>query len=124
MNYLAVALGGALGAMARFWVYNASVKWLKHEFPYATLLVNVLGSFAIGVFFVLIAERSEIPAEMRSFLVVGFLGAFTTFSTFSLDAVSLMQEGDYGMAFVYIVSSVLICLLAAWLGLSLARQIF
>lgn len=124
MHYLAVAFGGALGAMARFWVYNALLRWSGSGFPWATLLVNVLGSLALGFLFVIFAERALISPEWRSLLGVGFLGAFTTFSTFSVDALGLFLQGAWAMALVYILASVLVCLCAAGLGLWLARWLF
>jgi CrcB protein len=112
MHWLAVAVGGALGAMARYavsiWVFNYS----SDKFPYATLSVNVLGSFIMGILFVIIVERAALPAEMRSLLMVGFLGAFTTFSTFSLDALSLWQNGHLFVALVYVLATVILCLVA------------
>jgi CrcB protein len=124
MPYLAVAIGGALGAMARFWVYNAFLKMTGDRWPWATFTVNVLGSFLIGIFFVMVVEKSELAPEVRSVLLVGFLGAFTTFSTFSLDAFSLFQQGETLAGLTYIVGSVLVCLLAVWGGLALARLVF
>ena len=124
MTWLAVALGGALGAMSRYWVYNAFLGWNGNRFPHATLAVNVLGSFLIGLAFVLLTERVQIGPEWRGFVTVGFLGAFTTFSTFSLDALGLMGQGHYGAALAYILGSVLLCLLAAAAGLGLAREFF
>ena len=124
MTWLAVALGGALGAMSRYWVYNAFLGWSGDRFPYATLTVNVLGSFLIGLAFVLLTERAQIGPEWRGFVTVGFLGAFTTFSTFSLDALGLIGQGQYGAVLAYILGSVLLCLLAAAAGLGLAREFF
>jgi fluoride exporter len=122
VTYLAVAFGGALGAMSRFWVYNAFLNWTDDKFPYATLIINILGSFLIGLAFVLITERAQIGPEWRGIITVGFLGAFTTFSTFSLDVVGLIEQGQSGSALVYILSSVVVCIIAAWLGLTLARE--
>lgn len=124
IHYLMVALGGALGAMSRFWVYNALLRWSGGGFPWATFTVNVLGSFLLGLVFVLLAERGTLAPEWRSLAAVGFLGAFTTFSTFSVDALNLFQQGAWGMALGYILSSVLVCLLSAGLGLALGRVIF
>jgi len=121
MAYLAVALGGALGALARYWMYNAWIKLAENAFPYITLLVNVIGSLLIGIAFVLLVERNLIGLEWRNVITVGFLGAFTTFSTFSLDALGLLEQGQISLALVYILSSVIICLLAAWLGISVTR---
>jgi len=121
MHWLAVAVGGALGAMARYavsiWVFNYS----SDKFPYATLSVNVLGSFMMGILFVIIVERAALPAEMRSLLMVGFLGAFTTFSTFSLDALSLWQNGHLFVALVYVLATVVLCLVAISSSIWLAR---
>ena len=124
MTYLAVALGGALGALARYWTYDLFVHITDSKFPFATFTVNVLGSFLIGVVFVMITERADMGPEVRGVVTVGFLGAFTTFSTFSLDTIGLIEQGQLINAFVYVLSSVLLCIIAAWLGLSLARLLF
>jgi fluoride exporter len=123
MMYLAVAFGGALGAMSRYWVYNVFPGWADAKFPYATFTVNVLGSFLIGIAFIVITERAQISPEWRGIITVGFLGAFTTFSTFSMDTLGLIQQAQYWTALIYIMSSVLICIFAAWLGLTMAREL-
>lgn len=123
MSYLAVAFGGALGALSRYWMYNAWTKFSESQFPYVTLLVNVAGSLLIGVAFVLLVERGEIGLEWRNVINVGFLGAFTTFSTFSLDALGLLEQGQISLALIYIISSVVICIFAAWLGIAATRLI-
>lgn len=120
MQYLMVAIGGALGAMARFWVYNALLRW-SGGFPWATLAVNIIGSLLLGLVFVLIADRVVMAPALRGLIAVGFLGAFTTFSTFSLDALGLIQQGAWGQALGYIAASVLVCLLAAAAGVTLGR---
>ena len=121
MNWIAVAVGGALGAMARYavstWIFQVS----SHKFPYATLTVNVLGSFVMGILFVIIIERSALPVEMRSLWMIGFLGAFTTFSTFSLDALGLWQNGHLFMALLYVLATVVLCLLAISSSIWLTR---
>ena len=121
MNWIAVAVGGALGAMARYavstWIFQVS----SHKFPYATLTVNVLGSFVMGILFVIIIERSALPVEMRSLWMIGFLGAFTTFSTFSLDALGLWQNGHLFMALLYVLATVILCLLAISSSIWLTR---
>ena len=121
MHWLAVAIGGALGAMARYavstWIFNAT----SHKFPYATLSVNVLGSFVMGILFVFIVERAALPAEMRGLLMIGFLGAFTTFSTFSLDALGLWQNGHLFLALVYVLATVVLCIVAISCAIWLAR---
>ena len=124
MTYLAVACGGALGAMSRYWVYSAFVKASESKFPFATLTVNIAGSFLIGIAFVLITERAEIGPEWRGLITVGFLGAFTTFSTFSMDTIGLLEQGQIASAITYVLSSVLVCIIAAWLGLTFSRVFF
>ena len=121
MQWLAVALGGALGSMARYalstWVFQVS----SHKFPYATLTVNILGSFVMGILFVVIVERAALPQEMRSLLMIGFIGAFTTFSTFSLDALGLWQNGHLFMALIYTLATVILCLIAISSAIWLTR---
>jgi CrcB protein len=123
MTYLAVAFGGALGAMSRYWVYNSYAD-LDSRFPWATLTVNILGSFLIGMAFILITERLEMGPYWRGVVTVGFLGAFTTFSTFSMDTIGLLEQGQVASAIIYVLSSVVVCIIAAWLGLSLAKLLF
>lgn len=124
MTYLAVAFGGALGAMSRYWVYNAFVRASTSTYPWATLTVNIAGSFLIGIAFVLLTERTDIGPEWRGLITVGFLGAFTTFSTFSMDTIGLLEQGQVVAAISYVLSSVVVCIIAAWLGLLLSRVIF
>jgi CrcB protein len=121
MHWLVVAVGGALGAMARYAVSILIFNVSSDKFPYATLTVNVLGSFIMGILFVIIVERAALPAEMRGLLMVGFLGAFTTFSTFSLDALNLWQNGHLFLALVYVIATVVLCLVAISCSIWLAR---
>ena len=123
MSYFAVAFGGALGALSRYWMYNAWIRFSESQFPYVTLIVNVIGSLLIGVTFVQLLERTHNGLEWRNIINVGFLGAFTTFSTFSLDALGLLEQGEISLAIIYIISSVVICILAAWLGIAVARLV-
>lgn len=122
MQYLIVAAGGALGAMARFWVYNATAI-RGHKPAWATFGINASGAFLIGLFFVLLTERGSLQPELRNLIIVGFLGAFTTYSTYSLDAFQLLEQGETGIALLYLLGTMLVCLLATWLGLTLARSI-
>ena len=121
MHWIAVAVGGAFGAVARYaistWIFDST----SHKFPYATLSVNVLGSFVMGIFFVLILEKGLLPPEWRGVLMIGFLGAFTTFSTFSLDALGLWQNGHLFLALVYALGTVVLCLAAITVAVRLTR---
>ncbi len=120
LQYLLVAGGGALGAMARHWVYNA--RPLPGQLSaLATFLINVAGSLLIGVMYVLVTEKAHLSPEWRSLVSVGFLGAFTTYSTYSLDALQLLQQGALGTALLYLVGTMLVCLLAVYAGVQLTR---
>jgi CrcB protein len=122
-HYLLVAVGGALGAMARYWVYNAG-PFTAQQSALATFSINVAGSFLIGVAYVLLVEKSGMEAQWRSLVTVGVLGAFTTYSTYSLDALRMLELGQYGEALLYLLGTLLVCLLAASAGLALTRIVF
>jgi CrcB protein len=122
MTYFWVAFGGALGSVARYACSGAAVRWLGAGFPYATLFVNVAGSFAIGLLATLAASngRPLLDIDARAFLLVGVLGGFTTFSTFSLETLNLARSGALGAAGANIALSVVLCLFGAWLGFAAA----
>jgi CrcB protein len=120
---IAIAAGGALGALLRFWMSNGIYAWLGRGFPYGTLAVNVLGSLLMGFLYILMIERLAVAAEWRGFALIGLLGAFTTFSTFSIETLNLLEQADYAKALGNMVSSVVACIGAAFLGVTLARQL-
>lgn len=120
-SVIAVAVGGALGAVSRYSLGLAVVSIMGSRLPWATLGVNLLGSFLIGVVVVAIGDRAVVSELWRPLLVVGFLGAFTTFSSFSLDTLLLLQQGHYNSAFGYIAVSVGACLAATLAGMQLAK---
>ena len=130
MQWLAIALGGALGAMARYAVTIQCASWMSSSvvmnarFPLGTLVVNVLGSALIGVCYVLIIEKGALAAEWRHILMVGFLGAFTTFSTFSLDALNMWQNGHQFLALSYVSITFVASLVAVAIGASLTLRFF
>lgn len=122
---LAIALGGSFGAVFRFLVASGMSQWLGREFPYGTLAVNILGSFLLGLLTeALIVQRIAIAFEYRSAILVGFIGAFTTFSTFSLETLYLIEQGSLTKALGNIFISVSACILAVWLGLLCSRALF
>ncbi|MBN8531345.1 MAG: fluoride efflux transporter CrcB [Alphaproteobacteria bacterium] len=121
--YIAVAVGGALGSVGRFAMMNACGRWWGVEYPYGTLAVNVAGAFAMGILVGLFAAFASVGQEVRAFFAVGVLGGFTTFSTFSLDMVTLFQRGEVFAAVVYAAASVLLTLFALYLGLALTRML-
>ena len=117
-----IALGGAGGAVSRYLLANWVHSLWEGHWPLGTLLVNVIGSAAIGVLFVLL-EKSLIHPDWRGVLMVGFLGAFTTFSTFSLETISLWEAGQVGHAIGYMLASAVLCVLAAGAGIYSARLV-
>lgn len=123
MQVLAIAIGGAAGAVLRFWMSTGTYALLGRGFPYGTLAVNVLGSFLMGLMTVLLLERMAVSAEWRAALLIGLLGAFTTFSTFSIETYNLITEGAVLKALLNMAASVVLCLIAVWVGIILGRQI-
>lgn len=120
---LFIALFGAVGALARFGLNSALLRLVENRFPLGTLAVNVLGSFLLGVILPLGAAERGWIYEVRVAASVGFLGAFTTFSTFSLETMTFLEKRSVALAFVNIVANLGLCLLAAWLGLKAGRQL-
>jgi CrcB protein len=122
-TWLAVAAGGALGSLARFWLAAAMTALTGPRFPWGTLLINVAGSAIIGM----VAAATLTPArvamhpDLRVFLMVGICGGFTTFSAFSLQTLELLQSGDVWPAVGYIAGSIVFCLVAVWTGFLLGR---
>ena len=123
LQVIAIAGGGAVGALLRFWVSTGVYQLLGRGFPWGTLAVNVIGSFLMGLLFVLFLERSMVSGELRGAVLVGLLGAFTTFSTFSIETLTLIEQADYLKALLNALLSVVVCILACWAGLALGRQL-
>ena len=119
----AIALGGSLGAVARYLVATGIYAWLGRGFPHGTLFVNVSGSFLMGLLTELILQRSPLAVEYRAAILVGFLGAYTTFSTFASNLVPARARPS-AKAGLNIVLNTALCLAAVWIGLVLGRQIF
>lgn len=123
MHLLLIGIGGCCGAIARYaldtWVTDAT----RASFPWGTLAINVTGSFALGLLFALTAERGPLPEELRLPLGVGFLGAYTTFSTFALESLRLAESGSWALALTNTIGSVLLGIAAVLLGVAIGRAI-
>lgn len=118
-----IAAGGALGSVCRYWIASGMHALWGRDFPYGTLTVNVLGSLIIGLLYVLLYERLDAGPEWRALLIIGLLGGFTTFSSFSIETMNLLETGAQLRAGMNVLLSVSLCLSACWLGMVLARQI-
>lgn len=123
-SYLLVGIGGALGAMARFWLGGIIGRMWPMGFPLATLIINIVGSMLMGIFVGLMAKLLPAWGETaRLFAAVGLLGGFTTFSSFSLETVLLIERGDVVWAGAYVLLSVVVCLAGLYLGLLVTRGV-
>jgi CrcB protein len=122
-KYIAVALGGALGATARFWISSVVSERFPTRFPLGTLIINVTGSLIVGFFLTLVTERINIHPNLRLAVAVGFVGAYTTFSTFEYETFRLLETGSGITGFMNVILSLMLGFLAVWGGIALARQI-
>ena len=123
LNLLIIALGGALGAVSRFLLGNGVIRALGSALPYGTFVINIVGCFAMGLLMTIIVDREMLPAAWRLFLCVGFLGGFTTFSSFGYEALMLLTEGRLLAALAYVGGSVVLGLVAAAAGVLCARAV-
>jgi CrcB protein len=122
-TWVAIAFGGAAGAVSRWLMVTGVHRWFGRDFPWGTLGVNVLGSFAMGLLAVLFIARFDPGPAVRLGVLVGFLGAFTTFSSFAVETLQLAEEGALLRAALYVLASVTTCVLAAFAGILIARQV-
>lgn len=123
MQIFAIAAGGALGAIFRFWMSNGIYALLGRNFPYGTLAVNVLGSLLMGFLYVMLVDKLALGPQWRAALLIGLLGAFTTFSTFSMETLNLVEAGEVFKALLNILLSVSLCLAATWFGVLAGRSV-
>jgi CrcB protein len=124
-SYFWIAIGSALGGMARYWCSGVAARLIGETFPWDTLIVNVVGSFIIGFFATVTGPDGRIFADTltRQAVMIGFCGGYTTFSSFSLQTLNLLQDGEWGLAGANIAFSVIACLVAVWAGYALAATI-
>ncbi len=119
----AIAIGGALGALLRYWISGFIYANISRSFPWGTLAVNIIGSFFIGFLSIFFSDRFDVSNEWKNFWIIGLLGAFTTFSAFSLETINFIEQTQYVRAFTNIFANVVACIGAAILGIFLAKQI-
>ena len=120
-KYLLVGMGGFAGAVARYWVGTFVTQRLGLRFPYGTFLINVSGCFLIGFFMYLLAERGVLNAHWLFVIVIGFIGAYTTFSTFEYETMRALQDGQLGSGLLYVASSLMVGFAMVWLGAQTAK---
>jgi len=118
-----IAAGGATGALMRYWMSSGIYVLLGRGFPYGTLTVNVVGSLLMGFAYVFMIERMDVSVEWRAALMIGLLGAFTTFSTFSIETLNLLESGEQMKAGLNIILSVTLCILGCWIGMIVGRNV-
>jgi CrcB protein len=121
---LLIFLGAGTGGIFRYWISNIIHAFLGRQFPYGTMIVNISGCFLMGLLFVLTIERFDgFGPPLRSLLLIGFLGGYTTFSSFSIETLNLLESGAYLSASLNILLSVILCIAATWLGVMGGRQL-
>ncbi|WP_083503319.1 fluoride efflux transporter CrcB [Legionella londiniensis] len=123
-NALLIFFGAGFGGVCRYWMSSGFYWLLGRKFPYGTLIVNSTGCFLMGLLFTLILDRfNDIGQQLRALLLIGFLGGYTTFSSFSIETINLYESGDWLGASLNILLSITMCIVLTWLGMVLGRQL-
>ena len=117
---LVVAAGGAIGAVLRYLNFKAMTHFFGNSMPWATLLVNVVGCFLMGMAYIWLIDKYQASEHMRLFIMIGFLGGLTTWSTFSMETVLMMTDGEYMKGFIYILSTFILCFFAFFIGMKIS----
>ena len=120
---ISVALGGAVGSVARYLINISPLAGVFEKFPFPTFLINITGSFLIGVFMIVFADKFVVSENIRMAVIVGFLGAFTTFSTFEVEIFGLMREKQLVVAFLYLALSILVGFAGVLVGVAIGRRV-
>jgi CrcB protein len=123
MNYLWVGAGGFLGAIARYAVGGWMTRRFGLGFPYGTFVINISGCFVLGLLLAVLDARATLPSQLRLLGPIGFVGAYTTFSTFEYETLRTVQEGQGGLAMLYVLLSVVVGYVAAWVGQAAGRAL-
>jgi len=119
---IAISVGASAGALSRWGTVLLMQRWFGAGYPWATLVVNAVGSFLLGFLVIWFLDKTHLSDLLRLLLTVGFLGSFTTFSTFSVETVRLMEQGSITMSLIHTIGSVVLCIFMAWLGMLLAKM--
>jgi len=119
---IAISVGASAGALSRWGTVLLMQRWFGAGYPWATLVVNAVGSFVLGFLVIWFLDKTHLSDLLRLLLTVGFLGSFTTFSTFSVETVRLMEQGSLTMSLIHTIGSVVLCIFMAWLGMLLAKM--
>lgn len=124
LDTLLIFIGAGCGGVCRYWVSNLSHYLLGRQFPYGTLIVNVSGCLVMGLLYILLIERlNGTSPQLRALLLIGFLGGYTTFSSFSIETLSLLEKGAIVSGALNIVLNIILCLIAVWIGVIGGRQL-
>jgi CrcB protein len=123
LKYLMVGIGGCLGSVVRFWLGGYIGSKMGARFPYGTFVINITGSFLIGLVFALLTVKTQWSPNWRYLIPIGFLGGYTTFSSFEYETLRAMQDGQIGVGFLYVALSVVVGFVAAWGGVTAGRAI-
>jgi fluoride exporter len=123
LKYLMVGIGGCLGSILRFWVGSYIGSRMGSRFPYGTLVVNITGSFLVGLVFALLTAKTQWSPNWRYLIPIGFIGGYTTFSSFEYETLRTMQDGQVGLGLLYVATSVIVGFIAVWGGMVAGRAI-
>lgn len=123
VNNALIFIGAGLGGVLRYWIANGVYSLLGRQFPYGTLIVNVSGCFLMGMLFVLLERFGNVGSQLRALLLIGLLGGYTTFSSFSIETINLLENGNWLSGLINIGLSIIMCIVATWVGVVGGRNL-